>query len=211
MAAVTSELVAVQEILSVLGRRPVSSLLPADLTPDGAFALARLRRVAQEVMSRGWHWNRENDVAFVPDLNDEIVLPADVCSIDNGTESRSGALRHCDKDLIMREGRVYDRHANTFTFTEPEIRLNLVRLLDFEDAPEPFRVYVTIRAGRVVQDRLIGDPALRQFNAVDELNALAVLQDEELQSLDPNWFREVNAVRTVGRQGAWPLNRFGRY
>lgn len=207
MAGVTSELTAVNEILSVLGRRPVSSLLPADLTPDATFALARLRRISHEVQVRGWHWNREDDVPFVPDINDEVVLPDDVASIDNGSDPRSGAPRHLDKDLVLREGKVYDKFKNTTEFTEPEIRLNLIRLLDFEDTPEPFRTYVTIRAGRVTQDRLIGDPNLRVFNASDELAALTLLQDEEYRSLDPNWLNEANAARTVDRRGAWPLNR----
>lgn len=203
-----TELEAVNEILGMLGRRPVNSLAADDLTPDAAFALRTLRFQSRTLQALGWHFNRENSVKYEPDLNDEIELADDIVRIDNA--KRYGV--QLGSDLIMKadpadggQMKLYDkladsRNLNGFEFTAGEIRVDQVRLLDFEATPEAFRQYVTVRAGRQVQARLISDPTLYRFSVDDETAALILLKKEETDTLDANMLNEYRAGSAIRRR-----------
>lgn len=215
MASRSTELEAVNEILSLLGRRPVNSLTPPDVTPDAAFALQRLRWALKSILNLGWHWNREESVRFVPDGNDEVVIPDNILRLDSARKSKGGYRANSSLtgyyDLIMRVDpsdalmKLYDRHAEArnqdpFKFPElSEVRLDVVRALDFEEVPEACRQYATIKAGRAVQARLIGDPTLHRFYLEDELAARALLLKEETDTAQPNILNERLARWTVNR------------
>jgi len=194
MAARLTELEAVNGILRMLGRKPVNSLLAADLTADAAFALQELRQVNRQVQNQGWFFNSERSVKLTKDGSNRVPLTADVVRVDNA--ERAGP-RMFGVDIIMR-GRddglmyLYDKNADSqnldpFDFSRlSEVRVDLVRLFDFEKTPDSFRHYVQVRAGRNVQARIVGDPALYRFSLDDEARALQVLQKEELDSSDAN-------------------------
>lgn len=192
MALVLSELAAVNEIMSMLGRRPVVSLMPADLVPDAEFALAEIRYQNLLVQEVGWHFNSERSVKLTKNVSNRVPIASDISRVD--TAKRSGP-RMYGIDPIVRthatDGRcLFDKNAQArdedpFDFSRIDpVRVDLVRLLDFEDTPDSFRHYVTIRAGRAVQGRIISDPALYRFTLDDEVRALQVLSKEELDTSD---------------------------
>jgi hypothetical protein len=79
------------------------------------------------------------------------------------------------------------RDDDPFDFSQvSDVRVDLVRLLDFEETPDSFRHYVQIRAGRNVQARIISDPTLYRFSMDDEARALQVLAKDELDTSDSN-------------------------
>lgn len=210
----STELDAVNTILRMLGRMPVNSLDAADLTPDAAFALAELRYESRSIQALGWHFNSERAVKFTVDGNDEVVIPDDVASLDGSKRSRSntGML-----DLTMRKDpaddqmKLWDKNADQrdddpFKFPQvADIRLDIIRLLDFDSTPEGFRHYVTIRTGRAVQARLVTDPALYRFSSDDEARALQILMREELDNGDINALNEAKTARIVRRRS--PIDR----
>jgi hypothetical protein len=194
MATRLTELEAVNQILSLLGRRPVSSLNPADLVADASFALAELRHQSRLQQLKGWHFNSERAVLLPKNVDGRVPLTDDIARVDNAKRAGPIDSRH---DMIMRvhptDGMcLYDKNADLreedpFDFSDTtEVRVDLVRLLDFEETPDSFRHYVTIRAGRAVQARLITDPALYRFSSDDEMHALIVLKKEELDTSDAN-------------------------
>ncbi len=210
MASRLSELEAVNTILRLLGRRPVNSLAAADLTPDAAFALAELQYVNRAVQLVGWHWNSERSVELTKDVNNRVPLTDDIARIDN---AKRAGWRTLGVDLTMRarsDGLMYlwDKNAQAagrdpFDFSaHDKVRVDLVRLLDFDETPDSFRHYVTIKAGRMVQARIISDPSLYRFSADDEARAQQVLAKEELDTSDANALTR----SWIGRRQS-PLNR----
>ena len=192
MASRLTELEAVNGILRMLGRRHVNSLAAADLTADASFSLQELRQVSRQVQLQGWHFNSERSVKLTKNASNRVPLTDDIARVDNA--KRAGP-RMMGVDIIMRvhatDGAcLYDKNADSrdedpFDFADVnEVRVDLVRLLDYEKTPDAFRHYVQIRAGRNVQARIIADPALYRFSLDDEARALQVLAKEELDTSD---------------------------
>jgi hypothetical protein len=179
----------------MLGRRPVNSLDPADLVPDASFALQELRQVSRQVQLVGWYFNSERSVKLLKDGSNRVPLTDDIARVDNAKRVGPNTV---GVDLIMRVHPVaggmflYNklsdaRDTDPFDFSEVnEVRVDLVRLLDFEEIPDSFRHYIQIRAGRNVQARIVSDPALYRFSMDDEARALQVMQKEELDTSDAN-------------------------
>lgn len=204
-----TELEAVNTLMRLMSRMPVNSLNAADLTPDALFALQELRYTNKAIQAVGWHFNRENSVKLVP-TGGKVPLTDDIARVDNakrwgyGYRGRSDITMRVDPvDNVMK---LYDRTAtlrNTDPFdfsNQSEVRVDLVRYLDFEGTPDAFRQYVTIRAGRAVQARLVSDPAQYRFSLDDEAAALRLLGKEELDTSDANGLRAPGVWGTVARR-----------
>ena len=187
----TTKLEAVNAMLSALGESPVTSLigtLPADVTK----AVAVLDEVAREVLSRGWHFNSEDEVEFVPGANDEIVLPANIVRAD-------APVGLYDKNLTVIGNKLYDKQAHTFAFTESEIKLNVVYLRDFEEIPEAARRFITVRAARILYDRMTDSSGRNVPLLRDEQSALSDLKAFEGDTGDYTIFQNFGAFRVVNR------------
>jgi len=79
--AMTTELNAVNTILSAVGEPPVTTL-DSQTNADAAIAQNILEEVNREVQTMGWHFNTQHDVEFSPNSDNLIVLPDDVVRID---------------------------------------------------------------------------------------------------------------------------------
>jgi hypothetical protein len=208
MAARLTQLEAVNTVLRMLGRMPVNSLAAADLTPDATIALAELDFHNRHVQLVGWYFNTELAVKLIPDVNGDVFLTDDVARVDNSKRYTHYATR---KAITMRvdpddsEMKLYDKLAasrdeDPYDFSDlPEVRVDLVRLLDFDHTPDSFRHYVTIKAGRATQARLVADQAQYRFSADDEARALQILMKEELDTSDTN-FLNAPGVRQIVRR-----------
>ncbi len=146
------ELPAVNQILSSVGQAPVTTL--DQTNPDVAIAYDTLIQVSREVQSEGWTFNKEFHYPFTPDNNNEIAIPSNVLQIDL---DRDGG--YTDKSIIRRNGKLYDRQAHSYTFTE-EVNCDVVWLFDWVDLPRPIQDYITARATCQVVQKIVGDPTL---------------------------------------------------
>ena len=146
------ELPAVNQILSSVGQAPVTTL--DQTNPDVAIAYDTLTQVSREVQSEGWTFNKEFHYPFTPDNNNEIAIPSNVLQIDL---DRDGG--YTDKSIIRRNGKLYDRQAHSYTFTE-EVNCDVVWLFDWVDLPRPIQDYITARATCQVVQKIVGDPNL---------------------------------------------------
>jgi len=162
--AASTELDAVNQILSSVGQAPVTTL---DLqNPEVSIVLNTLREVNKQVQAEGWIFNTERGVEFSPDTTTSYIeYPFDILQMDVNNE------KHKNKyDVVRRNGRLYDRLNHTDKFTE-NLFLDIVKYFDFTDVPPAIQAYITARAARMCSTKMIGDR---------ELNVL--LQEQELQT-----------------------------
>ena len=146
------ELPAVNQILSSVGQAPVTTL--DQTNPDVAIAYDTLTQVSREVQSEGWTFNKEFHYPFTPDNNNEIAIPSNILQIDL---DRDGG--YTDKSIIRRNGKLYDRQAHSYTFTE-KVNCDVVWLFDWVDLPRPIQDYITARATCQVVQKIVGDANL---------------------------------------------------
>lgn len=188
MISPTTELDAINTMLSTIGESPVSTVDDNGVV-DAIMARQILRSVDREVQSRGWHWNTDKDYPLTPNTAGELELP-------------NGVLR-CDTvdpdtqiDVVVRGKRLYDRRNHTFQIGRA-VRVDLITQLPFEDLPEPARHYITIRSSRIFQERILGSTELSKFSAVDESRALVILKEMDADTADYNMLTDSYSVARV--------------
>lgn len=168
----TSELEAINTILSVIGESPISSLSDISSVADAVTAQSILSEVSRQVQTKGWHFNTEKNFELSPDaFSKEIVMPSNALRVDPMGDDR-------ETDAVQRGNRLYDRTKHTFQFSK-SIKCDIVLLLPFDQLPQAARHYVTIKAARIFQSRTVGSEALYQFTALDEKDALLDLKRNE--------------------------------
>jgi hypothetical protein len=184
-----TELEAVNVMLSVIGEAPVNSLEGA-ATVDVIQAKTILSQVSREVQSVGWHFNTEREYPLLPDVNGHIQLAANMVFVDADTEP--------DVDVAQRGNRLYDRKHHTFQFKQA-IKAEVIYLLPFEELPQVARQFITVRAARIFQDRMVGSETLHGFTEDDERKALTDLKELEGDSGDYTIFDHWDVGRTLWR------------
>lgn len=189
----TSELEAVNTILSTIGEAPVSSLT-GTLPTEVSVAQTILNEVNREVQSRGWHFNTELKYPLTRDVNNKIPLGTNIVRL----ELLPSKYNKTTYDCIQRGNFLYNRVGRTFTFTT-DLDGTVVILLDFTDIPETARRYITVRASRVFSDRMIGSTELRGFTQQDEIIALSNLKHAETMTADHNIFNNYDTAKVIDR------------
>ena len=144
----TSELEAINTILSVIGESPISSLSEVSSVADAVTAQSILSEVSRQVQTKGWHFNTEKDFELTPDTyNKEILVPTNALRVDSMGDDR-------EMDVVQRGNKLYDRKKHTFQF-DKSIKCDLVVLLPFDQLPQAARHYITIKAARIFSDAWI--------------------------------------------------------
>jgi len=185
----TTAIDAVNLMLDTIGEPPVSSL--EDVTDeDVSMAVRMLGVVSRSFQTRGWEFNSETNYPMTPNGNGEIVLATNVARLDATNPAT---------DVTVRGNRLYDKTNRKYTFTQ-ELKVDVVWLLPYEEIPQAARDYIAIVAARRFQRRIQGDAAVEQFTAQEELDALTVLIDAEVEAADTNIFNEHAAFRVVNRR-----------
>jgi hypothetical protein len=154
--AVSTELDAVNQILSSVGQAPVTTL---DLqNPEVAIVLNTLREVNKQVQAEGWIFNTERDYTLRPDATTkEILYPTNALAIDTDLTSSNA-----DYDVVRRSGKLYDRMHHTFTF-DNDLKVNITWLFDFTDVPAAIQQYITARAAKMCATKMVGDREIYQL------------------------------------------------
>jgi hypothetical protein len=189
----TTKLEAVNTLLATIGESPVNSLTSGLV--EASLAEQTLDNVSRDVQSMGWAFNTDLKFNLTPNASNEIALPANCLHVD------TTALRmSSESDLVQRGMRLYDRIKNTYTITDT-IEVDIVVLLSFDEMPEAARRYATIRAARILQDRVLGSESLHSFNAADEQSAWVALSHNESDVKDLNIFDNYDTYSIINRWG----------
>ena len=200
METPTTKLEAINEMLAVIGESPLNTLNEPGMV-DSHLAIALLDGVSRALQMKGWHFNTRKDVELSIDGGGLINLPANLLDIRPASTS-TGANRN----FTPRNGKLYDLDNGTNVFTKA-VKLTLISYLPFEDLSEPARYFITIRAARRFQDRMLGSNDVARFIQRDELEAQAAFrQSDEGQQLASNFVTgNLRTARVLmGRNRTWP-------
>ena len=184
----TTELEAVNVCLANIGESPVSAIT-GNTTVDAALARDLVRQVTREVQAHGFYWNTEIAYKLIPNTSENLVLPANILSIDTVDKDQ-------DKDLVARGRLLYDRRNHTYSF-ESSVTVDMVVALGFEELPEMCLRYIAIRSARMYQERVMGSGAVSSFNIADEDMARASLLAENMEVEDNNMLTGNRAVYRI--------------
>ena len=171
-----------------VGESPVNTL---DVqSPEVAIAQKTLQQVCREILSEGWKFNTETQYPITLDTNDHCVVPNNVLQID------LNRFRHPDAfDTVRKKDngvtKLYDLHDHTFAFTNTsggEIYVDIIWMVDFDDIPQVFQDYITVRASRIASNRMVNNPQAAELIAQDEAQARAVALEYDTNQGDYNIF-----------------------
>ncbi len=192
----TTELEAVNTILSTIGEAPLSTLT-GSLPVDGTMAKSVLNEINREVQSMGWHFNTQPKVTLSKDAgNSTIPLATNVLRVELNPYLHSKT----DFDIVQRDNILFNLVTNTSTFTEDLKDVKVVYLLDFSEIPEQAKRYITIRSARVFHDRTLGANTLHKFSVEDEEKSLVILRQAEASTGDYSVFDSPDQIYTVNRK-----------
>ena len=189
----TTELEAVNTILSTIGESPINSLT-GTLPVDANIAKNVLDEICREVQSAGWHWNMHYKVDLSRDTDNKIPIGTDVLRVRLNTKYDRSSY-----DVVQRDNYLYNLAKNEDTFTQNFEDNDIVYLLDFSKIPEQAKRYITIRSARVFHDRTLGASTIHKFSIQDEARSLAVLRQAETETGEYSIFDTHLQSYTVNR------------
>ena len=134
---------AVNELLESIGEPPVTALDTGGTSDEGD-AERILDREVKRQLTKGWVANTELDREFTRDGSNEIVL-ASILTVLGPSRNES---RY--RNLAIRNGKLYDRDENSFTFAE-SVKLDVVVDLPLTELPEKLAWYVVLEAAVAYQ------------------------------------------------------------
>jgi hypothetical protein len=179
--AVSTELDAVNQILSSVGQAPVTTL---DLqNPEVSIVLNTLREVNRQVQAEGWIFNTEREYELSPDSEtNEILYPFNMLQIDTNHPYHKNKY-----DVVKRGNKLYDRLKHTYTFTDP-IKADVVWYFDFTDVPAAIQTYIVARAAKMCATKMIGDRELYQLLGEQEVQTRAAALEYDCNQGDYSMF-----------------------
>jgi hypothetical protein len=190
----TTKLQAINTMLSTVGEPPINSLNAQ--RADSLIAQNILDEVSREVLTYGWQFNTDEDVELAPESTTGFIYISDkIVRVDM---DRS----YSEYDIVVRGNRLYNRKTNSYAFSE-SIKVIQIYLMEFEEMPETAKRYITIRASRIFQDRMVGSEKHNAFTVRDEVAALAAMSEYENEVGDYTIFDNSDVWRTFIREGSY--------
>lgn len=173
---------AVNLMLSSIGERPVNQL-GSSTRADVVRAENALLETLRMVQSRGWWFNRVEELLLTPSGN-QVVLPESTLKVKK-VRNRFGTPFN-KKRLVFRQDvndgnkkKLYNITDRSFNVGSEQIMVELVEGLGFEELPETARRYIATRAGVTYQMRSVGSRILHAFTEAEANESWIELIREE--------------------------------
>lgn len=189
--SITSKLDAINWMLSSIGEAPINQL-GGSTTVDADVAEQTLDEISRQIQSIGWHFNTEKHFPLVRANDKRISITSDVVRVD---VSKSDYPKI---DPVQRGAYLYDNTNHTYEF-DYDLEADIVRLMDWDYLPQPFRTYITTKATRVFQTKVVGSEALSNQLAIDEASAFAALREYEADTGDYSVFDNYDVASVLDR------------
>lgn len=176
-----TELEAMNQILSVTGDAPVSSI---NSTYDQAVIARRiLLEISKEKQAQGYWFNELDEQLILQDSNGEVNLPSETIRVDVPR----------DKGYLVQRGlKVFNKVLNTYKIDE-DVYLNIVIELDWALLPQSFRQAVVSYASIRYNTEYFGSTEVSS-TLVDDVQAKEiVLQEEDIENRDLNMLKSPRA------------------
>lgn len=191
MTTPTTQLSAVNAMLTTIGEAPVNSLSSGLMDAETAETI--LNEVSRDVQSTGWNFNTESNFKIAADESGNVVLPAPIVRADVVSKYRSSK-----NEYVQRGNKMYDKVNHTYNIGK-ELTLHVVVLLAFDELPEVARRYITLKASRIFQERIVGSDTLSTMNRTDEDRAYMSLKELEGDDGDYNIFDDYGTASVLDR------------
>lgn len=188
MLTITDELDAINIMLSAIGSDPVNTL--TDTTDVDVMNAKRiLEKVSRDVQRKGWDFNRAVYTLY-PNKHDKRILWDNTIvyhkSLDNNT-------------YVKRGDYLYDMTHQTYQF-EKEIKLEIIKAVDFIDLPDCFKNYIACKAAVNFQARYMGDEVVSQDLQLDVQEAYQDLVQYDLEMSNMNMLHLTNVAEVLVRR-----------
>tara|TARA_E500000331_G_scaffold62001_1_gene56581 strand:+ start:2787 stop:3440 length:654 start_codon:yes stop_codon:yes gene_type:complete len=190
-----TELSAVNSILSSIGQSPVTTLGTLTTTvsstdevvntyanPQIAMIHGLLMEVTKDVQNEGWHFNKEDNLKRSPDSNGNFLIPSNYLRYDV-----HGGLYDKNRDVVKRNGKIYDNVLHTYVFTE-DMYFDITYLLSFENVPSAFQRYIIARASVRAATQLVSNPDLVKLLQLQEAQTRAAAIEYDCEQGDHTFF-----------------------
>ena len=194
MTTPTTELEAVNTMLSTIGEAPVNNLDSGLVDAETAETI--LKNVSRDVQSHGWNFNSEPDYTVAADTSGNVILPTEIVRADLAQSETK--FRSSKNEYIQRGNKMYDKVNHTYNIGKA-LKLDVVVLLTFDLLPEIARRYITIKASRIFQERVVGSETLSTMNRNDEQQAWFAFQEMEGDNSDYNIFDDYSTASVLNR------------
>lgn len=192
--APTTELEAVNEMLTAIGTMPVNTLEVAGLT-DAAIARDTLRSITRELQSNGWWFNTSRNVTLNPAAG-VIAVPTGALRV---TPALSTAMVAGEAvQFVTRNNRLLNVATNTDTGWGGPVRADIVYSMTFENMPESARRYAAVRASRVFQTKVLGNETMGVFTEAHENDAWMILEGDQRVSAPSSVYLDRVRTRFAG-------------
>ena len=193
----TSKLQAVNKALQMMGESPLNSL--QGLLGLGNLAEETLDSVSRKVQAEGWSFNTDYQMTLTRDsTTNQISVGTNVSRVV------VDPYEYYDVDVVQRGSRLYDRKNNTYVFSI-DLKADMTVILEWDDLPEHARVYIMTKAGKELQENMIGSKDLTELNMVLEQEARTQFLEEETTLSEHNMLRG-HARKGYPVQGFRPIN-----
>lgn len=167
-----------------LTQSSVTSRVETQTNPDVAIALNTLREVSREVQSEGWSFNKEYDYEITPDTNNEVKIANNIIQMD----LNRSYTQNIDRDSINRGGKLYDKKAHSYKWTDETLYVDILWYFDWENIPQPIQAFIVARAAAIVSSRIVGDGNQYQMLQQKEAFARAMAMEYECNQEDLSFF-----------------------
>jgi hypothetical protein len=173
-----TKLVAVNLMLETISERPVATLETSNRL-DVTTAVVDLDTTIKQVLTTGWWFNTQPDVAVLPDGDGAYQMPSDLLRFYDSSERQQPSPRR----LFVRRGdTLFDNRTRTAVGFTDTIYQDWIVSLPFEDLPESARRYTCMRAAIRFAAHGFGAPGVVQFTKEDAKEAYADLKRENIDS-----------------------------
>lgn len=194
MTTPTTKLEAVNSMLSTIGEAPVNSLTSGLVDAETAETI--LNEVSRSVQASGWNFNSEPNYTVAANVSGEVRLPTEVIRADLADSETK--FRSNKNEYVQRGNKMYDKIKHTYNIGAP-LTLDVVVLLNYELCPVVARRYISVKAARIFQERVVGSDTLSAMNRNDEQEALFALREMEGDNGDYNIFDDRSTARVLDR------------
>ena len=177
---------AINLALQVIGEQIIENDVSIEGIYEAEQADLLIENVKEELLSEGWTFNTDFNWSLAPDVEGYITVPADVIRVDTAS------------NYIRKDGKLYDKDNQTYKFTSA-VSCDIVWDLDFDVLPPIMQQYITLKASRILHQRLVGDADVLSILVQDERDALVRVKMHEEDIGDYNIFDNTTVSRVISR------------
>jgi hypothetical protein len=180
---------AINICLQIIGEQ----IIEGDTSIDGIYEAEQadllIETTKEELLSEGWSFNTDYNWELTPDNDGYIVVSENMIRLDP-SDTATKAFR--------KDSKLYNGEDKSYIW-DAAVECDIVWNLDFDDCPPIFQQYVTLKAGRILYQRLVGDTGMLDVLLKDEQEALLRVRLHEDDVNDLNIFDDQTVSRAITR------------